>query len=291
MLTLRNISPYVRVAMHSVIEAPWSLRERVLLDYELILVKSGKVEFDFEGQQVVGQKDDVLFIRPGKPHKVRLLTDEAFTQPHLHFDLVETESSPDIFISFKNYDEMTPREQNLIQPDLLAQAGLELPTRTHLEDPQYFTFLLYEIIDAMNTRPPQFELIIKYKTIELLLLLLNRYNRESLPEHADRETDMLYIRNYITENSHLPITLDKLCAQFAISKSHLLRRFKECFGQSVMEYYHYVRTERAKAYLKAGHSVSEVSDLLGFSSVYTFSRFFKTHTGRSPIQYRRQQDI
>ena len=38
-------------------------------------------------------------------------------------------------------------------------------------------------------------------------------------------------------------------------------------------------------------SIGELSDMLNFNNVYTFSRFFKNNTGLSPSQYRQQHTL
>ena len=78
------------------------------------------------------------------------------------------------------------------------------------------------------------------------------------------------------------------CLENAICKSDLGdRRFRDLFrrqfGMTPNRYITFKRIEYAKALLSAGGiSVTEVSELCGFSDVYYFSKVFKKMTGISP---------
>ena len=94
---------------------------------------------------------------------------------------------------------------------------------------------------------------------------------------------------YITENFRTKITLTNLCFLFGMNKTTLCRAFKETYGTTVLDYINALRIREAKACLRQRkHSVTEISDMLGFSSVHYFSRLFKQHTGHTPTAYLKQ---
>ena len=76
------------------------------------------------------------------------------------------------------------------------------------------------------------------------------------------------------------------CARFTLSRSALHRRLQKentHFQNIVVR----VRLAQAKSLLVENtRSLSEIGDLLGFSSPSVFSRFFADHTGVSPSHYR-----
>ncbi|MBP3435507.1 MAG: helix-turn-helix transcriptional regulator [Clostridia bacterium] len=63
-------------------------------------------------------------------------------------------------------------------------------------------------------------------------------------------------------------------------------RFKNRYGISLIAYRNDKRMRSAKILL-ASQSVSDVSNELGFSSIYVFSRAFKNHFGISPSNYKK----
>lgn len=94
------------------------------------------------------------------------------------------------------------------------------------------------------------------------------------------------ICEYMRRNLYSNLTLKDLCGLFFVGKTQLCRIFKDYAGTGPMEYYAGLRISEAKRLLREKqHSVSQISDLMGYSSVHTFSRAFKKATGRSPMAY------
>ena len=71
-------SPYVRIAMFSTIQAPFLINERVLYDYEIIFVRNGKCKLTVNGTEYICTRNDIVFIRPGVPHKLENCEDDFF---------------------------------------------------------------------------------------------------------------------------------------------------------------------------------------------------------------------
>jgi len=84
-------------------------------------------------------------------------------------------------------------------------------------------------------------------------------------------------------------SVDDLASKVYISRSHLTREFKRYVGVSLGQYMRSLRLDWAKHYLReTSDTVSSIAEHLHFPSLYTFSIFFKRHTGLSPQEYRQQ---
>ncbi|MBQ9757539.1 MAG: helix-turn-helix transcriptional regulator [Clostridia bacterium] len=94
------------------------------------------------------------------------------------------------------------------------------------------------------------------------------------------------ICEYLKSNIYSNISLEKLCKHFLLGKTQLCKIFRESTAMSPMDYYASLRIKEAKKLLRENNnSVSQISDMLGFSSVHTFSRSFKKAVGLSPTAY------
>jgi len=83
-------------------------------------------------------------------------------------------------------------------------------------------------------------------------------------------------------------TAKEIAATLGISASHLRVRFRESCGVSLGKHLRRLRMEKARGLLRMStRRVSEVADVCGFSSVYTFSRAFRALYGVSPLEYRK----
>ncbi|WP_245542291.1 helix-turn-helix transcriptional regulator [Psychromonas hadalis] len=86
--------------------------------------------------------------------------------------------------------------------------------------------------------------------------------------------------------SHLPcVKPDHYIKQNGISRYHLIRSFKQCYGLSPHAYQLDERIKSAKTLLKTGHSLIDTSHLLGFSDQSHLQRNFKKRLAITPKQY------
>jgi len=105
-----------------------------------------------------------------------------------------------------------------------------------------------------------------------------------LANEADREK-IIKAREILLQHIGEPITIKALSRKVAINECYLKKGFKEIFGTTIFDFYQSQRMEHAKYLLyDKGLSVTEVSLLLGYSSISHFSTAFKKHTGIKPCE-------
>lgn len=103
-----------------------------------------------------------------------------------------------------------------------------------------------------------------------------------LANELDREK-ILNAREVLLKHIGDPITIKELSRKVAINECYLKKGFKEIFGTTIFDFYQQQRMEHAKYLLyEKGLSVTDVSALLGYSSISHFSTAFKKHTGIKP---------
>jgi AraC family transcriptional regulator len=105
-----------------------------------------------------------------------------------------------------------------------------------------------------------------------------------LANEADRDK-IVNAREILIKHIGEPITIKELSRKVAINECYLKKGFKEMFGSTIFDFYQSQRMEHAKYLLyEKGLSVTEVSALLGYSSISHFSTAFKKHTGLKPCE-------
>jgi AraC-type DNA-binding domain-containing proteins len=109
-------------------------------------------------------------------------------------------------------------------------------------------------------------------------------NCKFLANEADREK-IINARAILIQHIGEPITIKELSRKVAINECYLKKGFKEMFGTTIFDFYQSQRMEHAKYLLyEKGLSVTEVSLMLGYSSISHFSTAFKKHTGLKPCE-------
>ena len=113
---------------------------------------------------------------------------------------------------------------------------------------------------------------------------IDTINCKFLANEADREK-ITKAREVLIEHIGEPITIKELSRKVAINECYLKKGFKEMFGSTIFDFYQSQRMEHAKYLLyEKGLSVTEVSLMLGYSSISHFSTAFKKHTGLKPCE-------
>lgn len=92
-------------------------------------------------------------------------------------------------------------------------------------------------------------------------------------------------RDILLQRIGEPITIKELSRKVATNECYLKKGFKEVFGTTIFDFYQQQRMEHAKYLLyEKSLSVTDVSLLLGYSSISHFSSAFKKHTGLKPCE-------
>ena len=151
--------------------------------------------------------------------------------------------------------------------------------------------LLTNIWSAENIKIPDHELIVRNELSELfrILIKLSEKNMASQPSASNaQETRLRDILLFIHEHYAEKITLEDMASAAFISKSEVLRCFKNITGQSPFEYLKNYRLRNA-AYMIQNTSdpINTICGLCGFDDHSYFSKAFKEAYGCSPRDFKK----
>ena len=172
---------------------------------------------------------------------------------------------------------------------VLPQAKRPVP-REHrrIPDISFFDQLLQRAINHYAEGPARAAEAVQWLNIALLEMAQLDYQSQlsglALEQHILVDALCAGIREHPEQITNMQM----LAAQAKCSVDHLIRIFKRHKGVTPWEFVIRCRIEKASNLLRfSGHSISQVADMLGYADIYSFSRQFKAHTGRTPSQYRR----
>ena len=142
------------------------------------------------------------------------------------------------------------------------------------------------IADTIQEEAPGFEPIIAMRSLEIVARI--RSLLKSTVTGGATESEKLVKAAQLKMREALGTAMDfhQLAKQLGTSYSSFRRIFKIETGLPPGEYFIEMKMNRAKQLLFADKSILETADLLGFDSVYYFSRLFKSRTGSSPSDFR-----
>jgi AraC-like DNA-binding protein len=126
----------------------------------------------------------------------------------------------------------------------------------------------------------------------LLAVFFSRLRHQKTSPRAEQatpiENSLVMQVNRLAVRGSQRLSTKQIADSIGISKSHLRARFRASCGVSLGHHLRRVRLEKACGLLRLGRQrVSDIAELCGFSTIYSFSRAFKTAYGESPRAYRR----
>ena len=134
----------------------------------------------------------------------------------------------------------------------------------------------------------------QYAIVTAFKVLLEQTIPESLPLQLPEPTNqkliqiITFLANHIQQEHLLP----ELAAKFSMTDKTLYRLFKKDLGMSYISYYTQLRIYKSLEYLmNSNYNISEIANMVGYSSLPTFSNTFSKIMGRPPSEYRKSNEI
>lgn len=91
---------------------------------------------------------------------------------------------------------------------------------------------------------------------------------------------------YIDDNIYEKISVSTLCDHFCISTSMLHSLFRKNMNNTAKNYINELKLSKSKELIRnSTHTLSEISEMLDFSSIHYFSKKFKSYFNISPTEY------
>jgi len=148
--------------------------------------------------------------------------------------------------------------------------------------------VLNEILN-FHLRPSLEALFTKGKIFELLSLYFNKTEESDACPFLKDENNVkkiLLAKSIIIERVANPPGLKELAAEIGLSLKKLKEGFKQIYGETVFNFLFEYKMDLARNLIESKqHNVTEISELIGYTSPSHFIAAFKQKFGTTPKQY------
>ena len=247
--------------------------------WEIAYVIEGEVTHIVETHTYNLRAGDIIFIPPMAFHELCPLPDKSCEILNMSFDLEGTFAN-----RLKNVVYHIGEPEKLLLDAVLNyisyynnkyQVPYSGEPHYSIGVPSYLTF--YHNMDALQV------IIRLFEAFFLSVALAEHTNAREADENDDM---VIRVIQLLEENAHSQINVAEIAALFGISGKTLQARFKESTGYTLHKFFLNIKIRSAVDLLKKGHTVSEVSDMLGFCNSNYFSQVFRRETGKNPGSFK-----
>lgn len=234
---------------------------------ELFYVVDGKGEFNIQGQRFPVKPNDFVIINPQVEHTELSSPDEPLEYIVLGIN----------GLSFSN---LTP----------VSEGGHPFSFFNLRDEQKDILRYLNAMVQEATSQSMSYELVC-HNLLEILLIKILRHQHFDLEvgKQSKATKDISFIKHYLETYYHESIQLEDLASITHLSRFYISHSFKKEIGMSPMEYLIDIRIKESKILLRTtNYSISQVADIVGFTTPTYFSKQFRKSTGISPTDYREQ---
>jgi|UPI00065FA17C transcriptional regulator, AraC family len=234
---------------------------------ELFYVVDGKGEFNIQGQRFPVKPNDFVIINPQVEHTELSSPDEPLEYIVLGIN----------GLSFSN---LTP----------VSEGGHPFSFFNLRDEQKDILRYLNAMVQEATSQSMSYELVC-HNLLEILLIKILRHQHFDLEvgKQSKATKDISFIKHYLETYYHESIQLEDLASMTHLSRFYISHSFKKEIGMSPMEYLIDIRIKESKILLRTtNYSISQVADIVGFTTPTYFSKQFRKSTGISPTDYREQ---
>lgn len=185
--------------------------------------------------------------------------------------------------------------QERIANSKFASPVLHLPTGKGGPYEVYYAFesIFASIIGQMENKRAGYDLFLHARILDIAWTIISKLDfmpveHEQKIKQFNRNERLNDIFKYINRNYRDPLKLETVARLCNFSPYYFARFFKESVGMPFCKYLNDYRIKQAKIYLSETESqITDISYMVGFQSIKTFNRVFKSIVGVSPTEFRR----
>ena len=279
---------------HSICRSGWWLGDRMLPEYELIVVYQGVLRCDVGGETYYLNEGDACVIPPNTPVDQSADAPCRFFYTHFTGDVTPAEEPliHRVVSNSANQAERKTEDIFFLPPSQADDLLILLSSEMAAEEAKDEVFTRFQRILLERGRPsPHSNLLILLELSQILTLLSQTLMRSMIPapdlSRRDQNKFVQDALDYLESHLSEPLSVRALAHRLHISEQYLTRLFKADTGLSPVKYHNRLRIEKVKEILRLGqHNIGEAAAAVGFDNIFYFSRLFKQLEGMSPSAYR-----
>lgn len=229
-------------------------------DYLMIFIKSGVGYFHQDDNILSATANQIVIYKPNEPQ---------------FYDYYQRDKTKAYWIHFGG----TAVEELLKKAGIFDKKIIKYPATSHFVDTINF------IISELRQKEALYDVMCVSKLIALIADI-SRYTVSS--KRLSEPNALNEVKDYIINNYNLNTSIKDYATMCNMSEPGFFKAFKQCFGTSPQQFKKEQRIRVAEnLLLSSSYTISQISQIVGYSDSLYFSKTFKQINGLSPTQFRK----
>lgn len=263
--------------------------------YIMYFITSGVLHLTLNGKRETFSRGDVCIFNKNDTHAPADCTECEYF--YLHFECAAElcHYSPEQLFEIIIGKNREFAEKGAIDHERYEHLNAIIPWCFRIDDNEVFEYLVGEfkklrlhVWDVGMERCLEVSLGATALLLKLERIWMNSYASHANDGYLQGLSTVRRIADFVEANYNKPFGSDQIEEEFSLSYDHANRVFSKQMGMGIIAYRNHLRIEKAKLLLLTTEkSMEAISDEIGFSDKYYFSKFFKRIVGVSPTHFKR----
>ncbi len=240
--------------------------------YELVVFEEGDIKYVCESCIYHLNYGDIILIPPGKFHMSVITRESTHYKRHVFY------LYPSAFDSVGH---------GALTSFLNRIKDIDIYTFSSPESRHKFMDLLARLKEIFGKEPSALEDALSLSYFLQFFYLLNQKDCQPKSETSSLPENILMLQQYIDQNFSQLSSVSQVAEHFFYSREYVSRLFRKYFDTTISDYIMKRRISESQSLIMQGLPIIDIAYMVGFGSLSTFIRAFRSVTNMTPSKYRK----
>ncbi len=240
--------------------------------YEVVIFVEGEINYVCESRVFSPRRGDVIIIPPGKFHMSKLKGESTHYKRHV------------FYLYPQAFDGIGEGALTAILGS--AEEGLHFSLSSHEREEELLA-VAEKLNKALKKNDDALARALAFGYIIEIFCLLNRKDIKHSGETEHLPENILALQQYLDTHYSEIDSVTEVAEHFFYSREYVSRLFKKYYDTTILDYIHKLRIAKSQSLIAEGMPIIDVCYAVGFSSLSTFIRAFRSITNMTPSQYKK----
>lgn len=249
--------------------------------FHLLLFSEGSYHYLHNNKRISFTPGTFTVTSPDEPHKFGPFPCQHINSYYfLTFSLVEIKTGNHLSIDFKTFLGAITNE---------SIGDIHFPVKLNKRQTAIFENLTCILTKQLNSKAYLSSFSIGMTMMDIINFILHEcFRQNNNSDFKIHISPLEKAKQFIENNFVRHLTIQDIASMAALEPSYFIRKFKEIYHITPINYQMELKINAAKTLLQTtDYQINDIAERIGVNDIYYFSRIFKKATGTTPSLFRK----